>query len=128
MAASQVRDTSYEWKAVTLLGLGFGLVGLDRWIIAPLFPFMMKDLHLSLSGSWKPGRYPGGVLGRFCRGHGRSLRQDRAQEGYHPSDLRVLHSFRFVGIGDRTGESYFDSSRHGVNGRLLLPDEFRRDK
>src|SRR6266853_3744288 len=47
MAASQVMDTSYEWKAVTLLGLGFGLVGLDRWIIAPLFPFMMKDLHLS---------------------------------------------------------------------------------
>src|SRR6266566_500532 len=47
MADSQVRDTSYEWKAVTLLGLGFGLVGLDRWIIAPLFPFMMKDLHLS---------------------------------------------------------------------------------
>lgn len=40
-------DTSYEWKAVTLLGLGFGLVGLDRWIIAPLFPFMMKDLRLT---------------------------------------------------------------------------------
>lgn len=39
-------DTTYEWKAVTLLGLGFGLVGLDRWIIAPLFPFMMKDLNL----------------------------------------------------------------------------------
>src|SRR6266849_364846 len=39
-------DTAYEWKAVTLLGLGFGLVGLDRWIIAPLFPFMMKDLNL----------------------------------------------------------------------------------
>ena len=33
-------DTSYEWKAVTLLGIGFGLVGLDRWIIAPLFPCM----------------------------------------------------------------------------------------
>jgi predicted MFS family arabinose efflux permease len=47
MTNSQGRDTSYEWKAVTLLGLGFGLVGLDRWIIAPLFPFMMKDLHLS---------------------------------------------------------------------------------
>ena len=31
---------------MTLLGLGFGLVGLDRWIIAPLFPFMMKDLNL----------------------------------------------------------------------------------
>jgi MFS family permease len=44
---SQRWDTKYEWKAVTLLGLGFGLVGLDRWIISPLFPFMMKDLHLS---------------------------------------------------------------------------------
>lgn len=41
-------DTSYEWKAVTLLGLGFGLVGLDRWIIAPLFPFMLKDLNMNL--------------------------------------------------------------------------------
>jgi MFS family permease len=39
-------DTQYEWKAVTLLALGFGLVGLDRWIIAPLFPFMAKDLGL----------------------------------------------------------------------------------
>jgi predicted MFS family arabinose efflux permease len=47
MANPQTKwDTSYEWKAVTLLGLGFGLVGLDRWIIAPLFPFMMKDLNL----------------------------------------------------------------------------------
>jgi len=32
---------------VTLLGLGLGLVGLDRRIIAPLFPFMMKDLNLN---------------------------------------------------------------------------------
>jgi predicted MFS family arabinose efflux permease len=47
MAESRKWDTSYEWKAVTLLGLGFGLVGLDRWIIAPLFPSMMKDLHLN---------------------------------------------------------------------------------
>jgi hypothetical protein len=46
MKNSQGWDTSYEWKAVSLLGLGFGLVGLDRWIIAPLFPFMMRDLHL----------------------------------------------------------------------------------
>lgn len=45
-AVLQRWDTSYEWKAVTVLGLGFGLVGLDRWIIAPLFPFIMKDLHL----------------------------------------------------------------------------------
>src|SRR5688572_26651011 len=34
-------DTSYESKAVLLLGLGLGLVGLDRWIIAPLFPCMV---------------------------------------------------------------------------------------
>ena len=40
-------DTSYEWKAVALLGLGFGLVGLDRWIIAPLFPFIAEDLGLA---------------------------------------------------------------------------------
>jgi predicted MFS family arabinose efflux permease len=46
MPETQKWDTSYEWKAVTLLGLGFGLVGLDRWIIAPLFPSMMKDLGL----------------------------------------------------------------------------------
>lgn len=40
-------DSAYEWKAVTLLTLGFGLVGLDRWIISPLFPAMMKDLNLN---------------------------------------------------------------------------------
>lgn len=34
----------YEWKAVALLSLGFGLVGLDRWIIAPLAPHILKDL------------------------------------------------------------------------------------
>jgi predicted MFS family arabinose efflux permease len=39
-------DTSYEWKAVSLLSIGFGLLGLDRWIIAPLFPSIMKDLKL----------------------------------------------------------------------------------
>lgn len=48
MATPQKWDTGYEWKAVTLLGLGFGLVGLDRWIIAPLLPSMAKDLGLSV--------------------------------------------------------------------------------
>jgi MFS family permease len=49
MAAPQTQqwDTDYEWKAVTLLGLGFGLVGLDRWIIAPLLPSMAPDLGLT---------------------------------------------------------------------------------
>jgi len=39
-------DRTYEWKAVLLLSLGFGLVGIDRFMIMPLFPVMMKDLHL----------------------------------------------------------------------------------
>ncbi|HKT99488.1 MAG TPA: MFS transporter [Paraburkholderia sp.] len=41
-----LHDTGYERKTLVLLALGFGLVGLDRWIIAPLFPHMMKDLGL----------------------------------------------------------------------------------
>lgn len=44
---NESRNGTYEWKAVLLLALSFGLVGLDRWIIAPLFPSMMKDLHLN---------------------------------------------------------------------------------
>ena len=46
-AKNDAWDTSYEWKAVALLGIGFGLVGLDRWIIAPLFPFIAQDLGLA---------------------------------------------------------------------------------
>jgi len=40
-------DGRYERTTLVLLSIGFGLVGLDRWIIAPLFPHMMKDLGLS---------------------------------------------------------------------------------
>jgi len=40
-------DVAYEWKAVALLALAFGTVGLDRMVLAPLFPSMMKDLHLN---------------------------------------------------------------------------------
>jgi predicted MFS family arabinose efflux permease len=39
-------DSKYEWKAVALLAIGFGLVGIDRFMILPLFPVMAKDLHL----------------------------------------------------------------------------------
>lgn len=38
---------TYERNAVMLLTLGFGLVGLDRWIIAPLAPAMIADLGMS---------------------------------------------------------------------------------
>ena len=48
-AAPASWDTTYEWRAVTLLGLGFGLVGLDRWIIATLLPLgMAADLGLNV--------------------------------------------------------------------------------
>lgn len=40
-------DPSYERKIVILLAVGFGLVGLDRNIIAPLFPVMVDDLGLT---------------------------------------------------------------------------------
>lgn len=40
-------DRAYETKAVGLLSAGFGLVGLDRFIINPLFPVMSKDLGLN---------------------------------------------------------------------------------
>jgi MFS family permease len=40
-------DPSYEWKAVLLMSLGFGLVNLDRFVIYPLFPVMMADLKLN---------------------------------------------------------------------------------
>ena len=41
------RTTAYEWKAVAALALGFGLVGLDRWLVAPLIPSIARDLALS---------------------------------------------------------------------------------
>jgi MFS family permease len=40
-------NRSYEVKAVSLLALGFGMVGLDRFIISPLFPFIQKELGLN---------------------------------------------------------------------------------
>jgi len=40
-------DVAYEWKAVALLALAFGTVGLDRMVLAPLFPSMMTDLRLN---------------------------------------------------------------------------------
>lgn len=39
-------DTAYEWKVVVLLALAFGLVGMDRFVIASLWPSMSADLGL----------------------------------------------------------------------------------
>jgi MFS family permease len=55
-AGAGSRTTGYEWRAVTCLALGFGLVGLDRWLIAPLIPSIARDLHLD-------GQDVGNVLG-----------------------------------------------------------------
>lgn len=35
-----------EVKSVSILALGFGLVGIDRYLITPLFPIIAHDLHL----------------------------------------------------------------------------------
>lgn len=41
-----VHSRASEFKAVSLLALGLGMVGLDRFIINPLFPVMQKELGL----------------------------------------------------------------------------------
>jgi len=40
-------DIRNERLTLILMALGFGLVGLDRWMIAPLFPLIMQDLGLN---------------------------------------------------------------------------------
>lgn len=40
-------DRAYEFKVVALMTIGFGLVGLDRFIINPLFPVIQKELNLN---------------------------------------------------------------------------------
>lgn len=39
-------DTDYEWKVILLLGLGFALVGMDRFVIGALWPTIAADLSL----------------------------------------------------------------------------------
>ena len=39
-------DTDYEWKVVLLLALGFGLVGMDRFVINALWNTIAQDLGL----------------------------------------------------------------------------------
>ncbi len=42
-------DSRHERRTLVLLGLSFGLVGFDRWLMAPLFPHMMRELGLDFS-------------------------------------------------------------------------------
>src|ERR1700733_9535735 len=47
MSTDKPWDVSYEWKALLAMSVAFGLVGIDRFILPPLFPAMMKDLSLT---------------------------------------------------------------------------------
>ncbi len=38
-----------DWRAITLLALGFGLVGVDRFMISTMFPVIAEDLDLDYS-------------------------------------------------------------------------------
>lgn len=42
-------DSRYEWKIVALLSFGFGLVSVDRFLLMPLFPTIVHDLHFDYS-------------------------------------------------------------------------------
>jgi MFS family permease len=64
-------DTDYEWKAVALLGIGFALVGLDRWIVSPLFPFIQQDLGLAEGDVGRLAGVLGVVWGIFAIVSGR---------------------------------------------------------
>jgi predicted MFS family arabinose efflux permease len=47
MSTEKPWDVSYEWKAMLVLSLAFGLVGIDRFILPYLFKPMMQDLNLN---------------------------------------------------------------------------------
>jgi predicted MFS family arabinose efflux permease len=47
--SSVLGGTAQEIRSVAVLALGFGLVGIDRFLIATMFPVIARDLHLSYS-------------------------------------------------------------------------------
>jgi len=59
-SVAQRWDTDYEWKVVLLLGLGFGLVGMDRFVIGPLWATIAADLGLDPTLS-RPCQHPNNV-------------------------------------------------------------------
>jgi predicted MFS family arabinose efflux permease len=44
-----MKPTSVEVRTVAVLSLGFGLVGIDRFLISSMYPVIARDLHLSYS-------------------------------------------------------------------------------
>ncbi len=119
-------DTSYEWKAVALLGVGFGLVGLDRWIIAPLFPFIAQDLGLA---EGEIGRLSGtlGVLwGVFAIFSGRLSDKIGHRKVLIPAILLFSLMSGLSGMVSGPNGSDSDSRAHGRDGGDVLPDELHR--
>jgi predicted MFS family arabinose efflux permease len=47
MLSSSRRLERTDWRTIALLSLGFGLVGIDRFMISTLFPVIAKDLALT---------------------------------------------------------------------------------
>jgi predicted MFS family arabinose efflux permease len=43
---SSTKPVTREFQSVALMALGFGLVGIDRFLIVTLFPVIARDLHL----------------------------------------------------------------------------------
>jgi predicted MFS family arabinose efflux permease len=44
-----MKPSSVEVRTVAVLSLGFGLVGIDRFLISTMYPVIARDLHLSYS-------------------------------------------------------------------------------
>ncbi|MBW8297177.1 hypothetical protein [Sphingopyxis sp.] len=65
---------STDWRTVTLLALGFGLVGVDRFMISPVFPAIARDLGLNFSDLGIIAGRPVDRLGRGRSFHGAILR------------------------------------------------------
>jgi predicted MFS family arabinose efflux permease len=46
MSGARAPSAATDWTTVVLMALGFGLVGIDRFMISTLYPVIAKDLHL----------------------------------------------------------------------------------
>ena len=119
-------DTAYEKKAVTLLGLGFGLVGLDRWIIAPLFPAMMKDLKLSYQDLGNLVGILGLSWGVFAVIMGGLSDRIGRRKGTDSGNSRILDPFRILRFCNRHDKPVGHPLPNGRDGGLVLSNQLCR--
>ncbi len=120
----------YEWKAVTLLSLGFGLLGLDRWIIVPLFPFIMKDLKLGYHDLGNLVAVLGICWGASSIILGAASDKIGRRKILIPRDYRFFTSFQLLRELPHAGfASLADNSRaDGCARRCVLPHERGDDR